>query len=104
MVAWTAGVTEGDEPTVARPYQVPWPIRAFRFGQALGQVRRTMRPPPSHTIVTTSLGGSGRSPAGTRASDRGASAAPERPKPRSSPNVGTTAAAVTGRWTATPGR
>jgi hypothetical protein len=68
IVAWTAGVTDGDEPTIAFWMSVPSSMSERVNGHASGHVLRTSQPPPSHTTVRIALGGSGRWSAGRSAS------------------------------------
>src|SRR5919106_6983246 len=69
IVAWMAGVTDGDDPTTAFSTDVPPRMMRLRLGHALGHWLRTFQPPPSHATTRIAFGGAGRSPSGTSASE-----------------------------------
>ena len=95
IVAWVAGVIEGDEPTSAFAYHTPSGISAFSSGQSSGNSSSTLIPPASHTSVTMSLGGV----EGVSISGRARPSTSGKPKSRSSACVGAMSAMVTGRST-----
>src|SRR4051812_16443172 len=51
IVVWIAGVTDGEDPTVAFVYDTPSRIIRARFGQSSGHCSIAFQPPPSHTTV-----------------------------------------------------
>src|ERR671925_738207 len=98
MVAWIGGVSDGDDPTKALSYQVPWGLRSLSTPHWPGHLASTFLPAESHTRVTTSLGGPGRSPSGTSASSNGGFGA-GKSWPTRFARVGARLASVTGRST-----